>query len=221
MASISKMKKYLPEGTTAILFLEKDEEKRGEILEYDNEENAVVVQTESEIEYIPCDTILRFKTDRNGNEKTKKYPPRTETIAEITPDHDSSEPKGKDEGQQNVLEAGSAATDKEAPNDEKVFYSESGNALKPFPSMARESQDNEKQLRNQQDIRRIALMFSGVPKLEMPPINFNCSKIKDKELLGAISRQKNVFEYAVKIKEYSRINNLIPGLVELTKRYPK
>ena len=38
MASISKMKKYLPEGTTAILFLENDEEKRGEILEYDNEE---------------------------------------------------------------------------------------------------------------------------------------------------------------------------------------
>ena len=29
-------KKYLPEGTTAILFLENDEEKRGEILEYDN-----------------------------------------------------------------------------------------------------------------------------------------------------------------------------------------
>lgn len=220
MASISMMKKYLPEGTTAILFLENDEEKRGEILEYDNEANAVVIQTD-ENEYIPCDIILRFKTDRNGNEKTKKITSRTETIAENTPDHDSFEPKEKDEGQQNILEAGPAATDKETPNDEKISSTDSGNASKPSSPMTGGSQDNEKQLRNQQDIRRIALLFSGAPKLDMPPIDFNCSKIKDKELLSAISRQKSVFEYAVKIKEYSRINNLIPSLVELTKSYPQ
>ena len=173
MASISMMKKYLPEGTTAILFLENDEEKRGEILEYDNEANAVVIQTD-ENEYIPCDIILRFKTDRNGNEKTKKITSRTETIAENTPDHDSFEPKEKDEGQQNILEAGPAATDKETPNDEKISSTDSGNASKPSSPMTGGSQDNEKQLRNQQDIRRIALLFSGAPKLEMPPINFNC-----------------------------------------------
>ena len=219
MASFSMMKKYLPQGTTAILFLKNNEEKRGEILEYANEENAVVIQTESEIEYIPCDEILRFKIDRNGNKentnagaKINEGPSQNQSTAEPNKDGDT---------QQNVPPTVPPVIEAKEQNEKSVSSAGPEETSKPDTSKAEKSQAVEDKKNNQQDIRRIALMFSGAPKLVMPPINFNCSKIKDKELLNAISRQKSIFEYAVKIKEYSRINNLIPSLVELTKSYPQ
>ena len=53
------------------------------------------------------------------------------------------------------------------------------------------------------------MMFSGTPKLDMPPIDFKLHKIRDKELLDAISQQKSRYDYAVKVKEYSILMNLI------------